>query len=161
MIRSHVDTLSMIGTAATAGASVVTAATPGTFPMSLLLWCLCGSFAGVAIAGPTKVREALAKIEGRTAVIVEVLALGIGGLASLTATSLLGFGVIGAISLGGNYQIPFFGWAAKINPADLWPLGILISATLQVGAQKLLGAVVDVGVSFLHAFQRSRGSDKE
>lgn len=143
------------------GVSLAQADITGGFPLSLFFWCLCGSFCGVAAAGPAKVREALSRIQGRAAVIVEVAALGVGGLASLVATALLGYALIGAIHMAGTYQVPLLTWAGKVKPADLWPLGIIGSAVMQFGAQRLLATGVEVAVDLLEMIPRKRRKDDD
>lgn len=135
-----------------AAASVEPTAT--AWPMSLLLWCFAGSFAGMTVAGPKKMREALAELQGRAALALELAVFGIGGVASLVGTSLLGFGVIGAMHLLGKQGIDGLAWAGKVAPADMAPFGILASGLMQVGAQSIMSKVVELVVSWIGAFKR-------
>ena len=137
------------------GATTVTEPSE-VFPMSLLLWCFSGSFAGMGVALPTRMRAALDELQGRTALVVEVVVYGIGGLVMLVSTSLLGFGfIVGAHLLAAN-GFGLLSWMTNIPVADLFPVGILLSALLQYGAQPLMTAAVEVGVSWVKLFKRGR-----
>ena len=144
--------IGLAGTAASAGAAPDAAA--NVFPMSLLLWCFGGSFAGMGVAGPSRMRAALAELQGKTALALELMVFGVGGVLTLASTALLGFAVVNAMHLFGRLGVFGLDWAGKASPAELFPIGIIVSALLQTGAQMLLAKGVETLASWLTMFKR-------
>lgn len=140
-----------------AAATSVAEPTAPTFPLSLLLWCFVGSFAGMGVAGPSRLREAMAELQGKTALALELAVFGVGGVLSLVGTSLIGFGVIGAMHVLGKQGALGLGWAGQTPPADLFPFGILISGVLQFRAQMLMTKFAELAASWMTMLKRKGG----